>query len=619
MRKYKGIVSTAIAITVLSALLTGCADNTTDKKETMENTTNSSVEKKTEDDSDSNHTSFTVTSKIDAKDEDVDWQNETPNYITLEESGIKAQGRGVMVDNNVITITDAGTYVFEGSLEKGQIQVDAAEKKVRVVLNGVTLTGDGGPAIYIKDAKKVILTLAKDSKNMLKDGETYVYDNEDKEEPNACIFSKDDMVINGSGTLSITSVSQNGIAGKDDVLIVNTNLQIKAYNHGIKGKDSVCIKGSTLSIDAGGDGIKSTNSTEQRRGFVCIESGTFNITSGQDGIQAETCMLIEDGTFNLVTGGGSVNASTKESWGNWGPGQKGKGLKSGTQQEETENVSAKGIKSGMDLTVNAGTFKLDTSDDSIHTNADVVINGGEFSIASGDDGMHADSNLTVNGGKIIITKSYEGLEGSHLTFNKCEIKITASDDGINAAGGNDGSALAAGGRPGAGRFDESGDYDININGAKILVNSQGDGIDSNGDINITSGDIVVYGPTNGGNGALDYSGNCKIDGGTLVAAGAVGMDESISTTSKQYGFNYNLSTQAAGKSKFTVKDAKGNMIFEITPEKAYQSVVLSTPELKEGETYTMYVDDKEDGTLTLTGVSTTNSSGNKRPGGMHKR
>jgi len=572
-------------------------------------------------------TAFTVVSKIDEKDENVDWESANPIYLTLNNDSISGEGSGFTIDGSKITITAAGTYVFSGTLADGQIIVEAPDSKVWIVLNGVTINCSNSSAIYTKDAKKTIITVPEGTENTLTDGSTYTYDDVEKEEPNACIFSKDDMVINGTGTLNVIGNANNGIASKDDLLIVNTNINVKSYNHGIKGKDCVCIKNSVITIDAGGDGIKSTNSTELERGFVCIESGTFDITAGQDGIQAQTCMLIEDGDFKFVTGGGSANASTNTdgNWGQWGPGQmkSDDSLDVNTSQLTTtdnktdstaESTSAKGLKATFDITVNGGTFNLDTSDDSIHTNESITINNGTFTLASGDDGIHSDSKLTINGGTIGITKSYEGIESAEITFNDGNIDIVASDDGINAAGGNDSSSTVSSGRPGANSFDASDGSVLNINGGTILINASGDGIDSNGDVNMTAGTVTVYGPTNGGNGALDYNGSFNMTGGTLVAAGATGMAESISSTSTQYGLNYILSSSASANSTFTVKDSSENIIIEVTPTKSYQSVVVSTKDLKDGETYTVYLDGTKQGTITLSGISSSNGNGSQMGG-----
>ena len=171
-----------------------------------------------------------------------------------------------------------------------------------------------------------------------------------------------------------------------------------------------------------------------------LTAARFFITAGCDGIQAETCLQVTAGTLTLKSGGGSENASTKQDsgWGLWGA--------QTSASEETE--SAKGLKAGTALYLAGGEFVIDASDDALHSNGDMTIAGGTFSISSGDDGAHADDALQVLDGTLEITKSYEGLEGNSITISGGEIVIEASDDGINAAGGSDGSSVN--GRPGQG-------------------------------------------------------------------------------------------------------------------------------------------------------------------------
>lgn len=602
-KNIKKVFATVMSV-VCIASLTACSNKTDTTEDIPTQTSVATGEETTQT---ANALSFEVQSKIDEKDEEVNWKSEHYKEITLADESI--------------TLTEAGTYVVSGTLKDGQIIVDATDQKVWIVLNSAEITCSNSSAIYVKDAKKVIITAEQGTTNTLTDAETYTYEDAEKEEPNACIFSKDDLVINGTGTINVVANANTGISSKNDLIIVGTKINVTAYNHGFRGKDSLCIKSADITIEAGGDGMKSSNNIEEGRGFICIESGKFNITSGQDGIQAETCMLVQDGEFKIVSGGGSVNGSSSNSkWGNWGPMKQNDDSTSSTQ----ESASAKGIKAGVDLKINGGTFELDTSDDSLHTNNNIIINNGTFTIASGDDGTHADGETIINNGKITITKSYEGLEGASVTINGGEVDIIASDDGINASGGSDtesdtetDTTSTSNGRMGGGadQFQAVEGANINITGGNVIVNADGDGVDANGNLTISGGMVIVYGPTDSGNGALDYNGKCTVSGGTLIAAGASGMSENISSSSTQYGFEYVLSNSASANSTFTVKDSSGNMIIEQVIIKSYQSVVVSTSDIKDGETYTIYVDEVEQGTITQSGVSTTNGTGGMGQGG----
>lgn len=286
---------------------------------------------------------------------------------------------------------------------------------------------------------------------------------------------------------------------------------------------------------------------------------------------------------------------------------------------DADSTSTKGIKSDGALYVNGGTFTINSADDSFHSNSDATINDGTYTISSGDDGIHADSALLVNGGTITVTESYEGLEGLNITINDGKIDITASDDGMNAAGGNDASGF--GGRGGDGfkgmqtpdSARKSNDTSDNtqksdntsvasqdtdaasddemwmvINGGYVHVLAGGDGLDSNGDLTINGGEVYVDGPSDNGNSAIDYGekSSFNINGGTVVAVGSSGMAEDVSSDSKQQVAFVKLDSQAdAGD--VILKDADGNEIISYTVQKKYDCVIISTADLKAGQTYTL--------------------------------
>lgn len=255
-----------------------------------------------------------------------------------------------------------------------------------------------------------------------------------------------------------------------------------------------------------------------------------------------------------------------------------------SSSSSSETGSAKALKAGTALTVDGGNITIDSADDSIHTNDTVTINGGKFQIKAGDDGIHADSALVINGGDINITESYEGLEAADITINDGNINLVASDDGLNAAGGNDTSQSA--GVFGGDKFSASNGT-ITINGGYIVIDVAGDGVDSNGSITMTNGTVIVNGPENSGNGALDYDTTFDISGGVFVAAGNNGMVQAPSTSSLQASINVSLPSSSSN-SMVSILDASGNTILSFTPSKTYQSVVISTPELVIGSNYSVY-------------------------------
>lgn len=254
-----------------------------------------------------------------------------------------------------------------------------------------------------------------------------------------------------------------------------------------------------------------------------------------------------------------------------------------SEESQEDTVSAKGLKAGGSIAIRGGQFTMDCVDDGFHANADLTIDGGIITLASGDDALHAEEALSVLAGNIVITQSYEGLEGSSVLISGGEITLKASDDGINAAGGNEDSAAEKGKDPFGGATDNS----ITISGGSTFVDADGDGIDSNGDLIITGGQIIVEGPTNGGNGALDYGGKATVSGGIVIITGSIQMAQTIQSQG-QGVLGISLGQRSAGTA-ITVCDGQGNVVLNVQPSKDYACLVASCPELVSGEQYMVTV------------------------------
>jgi hypothetical protein len=402
------------------------------------------------------------------------------------------------------------------------------------------------------------------------DGDAYEFPDAETDEPDAAIFSKDDLTINGSGALTVNANYHNGIVSKDDLKITGGTISVTAVNDGLRGRDSIAILDGTITVNAGGDGLQANNEEEAEQGYISIEGGMLDITAGADGIQAVTRLLISGGDLTILSGSGRMNSYNNST------------------------DSAKGLKAGSDLTITGGTLQVTSTDDALHSNGTLTIDGGEFLLASADDGIHADTSLVINNGNLVITKSYEGIESAAITINGGTIHLAASDDGINAAGGVDGSAEF--GRGGQDHFAMSGNYSLSINGGTVYVDAIGDGLDINGTIAMTAGTVIVNGPTSNGNGPVDYMGSFTIDGGFFVAVGSAGMAQAPSETSTQYSVMQNFSSPLSGGTLFHLESESGDEILTFQPTKAYQSVLVSSPELENGETYLVYTGGSSTGT-----------------------
>ena len=510
-----------------------------------------------------------------------------PTTITLNQDSVTVEGAGVTVEGTVVTINAAGTYRLHGVLSDGQVVVDSRDDgKVTLLLSGVDLSCSSSAPIYVANADKTIITLAAGTLNTISDGESYSSAEVGSQGPNGTIFSHDDLTINGEGALVVRANCNNGIVSKDDLKVTGGNITVNAVNDGLKGRNSIAVSAGTIVINAGGDGLRADNDEEATEGYIAIAGGVLTIVATQDGIHAESSLQISGGEIALTTGGGSANSSDRPERGMRRPGA----------ATETDGASAKGLKAGTAIIIEGGSITVDSSDDALHSNGSVTIHDGVLLLASGDDGIHADATLEVNGGSLSITKSYEGIESAVITLNDGNVHITASDDGINVAGGADGSSL--GQRPGQNDFVASADHHLYIHGGYIFVDATGDGIDTNGSCEMTGGTVLVNGPTESMNGALDYLGEFRITGGLLVAVGSVGMAQAPSTSSTQYSVMLRFSSPAAGGTLFRIEAENGGEIVTFVPTKAYQAIVISSPLLTNGGSYSLSIGGRSAGSNT---------------------
>ncbi len=560
------------------------------------------------------------------------YSNETTAVITLSDSGITVEGSNVEVEGSVVTVMNSGTYMFTGKLSDGQIIVNSTgDEKVSAVLNGVYISSSvTSPITILQSADKAEIKVAKGSVNIVSDAST----RSETDESNAAIYSKDDLDIESEGTLYVKGNFEKGIHSKDDLKLREATVFVEALNDGIRGKDSVQIESGNITVYCGADGIRTNNETDEGKGYIEISGGNIKVDAGLDAIQAVTDVNISGGNFVLKSGGGSINSSsnTDSGWGKWGGfggmggGKGGRGdmqnpnMPSGSEvppdipengmtdmgnmqgfdvfnTSTEESTSAKAIKAANSINISGGEFNIDSSDDSIHSNGSVNISGGTFNLSSGDDGIHADTDLIISEGIITIEKSYEGIEGLDIFISGGIIDLVASDDGLNAAGGVDQSSMN--GRPGANGFGGRGGFggfgggmfenpvgSITISGGNLTVNASGDGVDSNGSLTVTGGKTVVYGPTNSGNGPLDYTSTFLMNGGTFVAMGSAGMAQDVSSGSTQPRVYVRVS--GAANSEMKITDPDGNVIFETVSPKTYGCILVSTPEMKAGTEYSFY-------------------------------
>jgi len=315
----------------------------------------------------------------------VSWSEESATEILLQGQSVVENSDQVLFSGGQLTITGAGIFRMSGELDDAQVIVDTEDDEpVILILNGVDLYCSTSAPLYIANAACTVIELADQSENSITDNSTYIFDNQDDDEPNAALFSKDDLTITGNGSLIVYGNYQDGIVSKDGLVIKSGEISVTAVDDGIRGKDYLVVKDGNLRVNAGGDGIVSTNDEESERGYVWIASGSLQITAGGDAIQAETDALISEAHLTALTGGGA-------------------------EANRYSDISAKGIKGGVYTVIDGGIFSIVSADDAVHSNDAMIINGGQYAISTGDDAFHADAILVINDGEIDINSCYEGV------------------------------------------------------------------------------------------------------------------------------------------------------------------------------------------------------------------
>lgn len=580
----------ALVLLILIAMTLSACSNQADSKSSNDNAVSMiSASAAVADDTETTDSSGMFSSR----DFENEYDESTSAVIQLNGDSATATSNAVRISGSTITIIDEGTYILSGTLNDGMIIVNSEKTdKTQLVLNGVDIHSETSAPIYILQSDKVFITTAPDSTNTLSNGGSFTAI--DESNIDSVIFSKEDLTLNGAGTLVVTSPGGHGVVSKDSLTLTNGYYDINCASHALVSKDNVCIANANISIVSGKDGIHAENADDVDLGFVYIQDGMFTIAAQGDGISGSSYVQIEDGCFDIVAGGGSSNAALQasDSWGNFMGGGRHRGKHSGSSRggsaadSDTDSTSMKGVKATNLLLINNGEFVINAADDAFHSNSTVTLNGGTFEIASGDDAFHADETLTINAGNINVTESYEGLEGLHVNVAGGNIALVASDDGLNAAGGTDSSGV--GGRDGRfGHGMSSSNGSITISGGNLYVNASGDGIDANGTLTISGGFTVVCGPTQGDTATLDYDTSAIITGGTFIGTGASGMAQTFSD-SKQGVIAVNVGSQSAG-TPITLTDSGGKTVISHTPELSFAVVILSSPDILSGETYTITV------------------------------
>ena len=525
-----------------------------------------------------------VSNAFSDRDLDGSYDESKATRIALSDAGTTVTGDGATVSGNTVTITAAGTYLISGTLSEGQIKVEANEAdKVQLVLSGATVTSANSAALHVAKADKVFLTLADGSENTLATSGAYAAT--DDSAIDGAVFSRSDLTVNGGGSLAVSSAEGNGIVCKDDLVLASGSATVTAAKHAIQANDSVRIAGGSYTLHAGTDGIHAKNDENSKLGYIYVAGGSLDITAESDGFDANYVLRVD---------------------------------------------------------------------------------GGTITVSAGDDGLHAESDLTINGGDITVTKSNEGLEGARVTIAGGTQDVVASDDGVNASGdpddsdsssdadddssknnatGSDRPGAAGGGQmtgrqeppaqdqggqgngaplqggqggqgdstpPQGGKGGMAAGADesayLLITGGTLTVKADGDGLDSNGALEVSGGEVYVSGPTSDGDSAIDYGDGSRatITGGTVVALGSTGMAEGFGNSSTQGSMLVSASGNAGDT--VTLSDSSGKVLCSYVAQKSFACVLVSAPGVEQGKSYTLKVGSNSID-VTLDGITYSNVSG----------
>ena len=527
----------------------------------------------------------------------AEWDRASSAVLTFTDTGVSVENDkdgAVTAEGTNVTITKNGTFVLEGSCESAQITVrETEDKNVQLVMNGAKLSNDSACVIYAESCKNLFLTLAEGTDNLIADwrdaleedaaaetdtgeeveGESETEDIDESEEGNdvtllsAAVYSKADLVINGTGTLSVKGGYNDGISSRDDLKVVSGNITVAASDDALVGRDRLCIRDGILDISSLGDGLKSSYDKDLSKGYIIIDGGEIHIEAGKKGIRSNSAIVFNGGKIAM-------------------------------------NVGKEGIES-LNVALNDGEIELTSVDDGVNItdhsgSSEPAGMGGGFRDGSFPDGAGAppEGFTPPEGGAAGNPPEGftppDGADGSapREGFTPPEGFQRGNGGGRAGAAGEEGSAEGqsengTGGRRGPGNGGGHGgggsfavcDGCLYIRGGKLFVDAGGDGLDSNGNIEISGGYTYSSGSVDGMNAALDFNGTCTITGGVLLLSGNGGMAEEPEEGASQGFASARLPENLTAGTEVSVQDAEGKELYSFSLKKDANYLAVSAPEV----------------------------------------
>ena len=561
----KKILTSATSVTLLATLaLTGCsttsnalASGTTAADSSVGTTATTSSATAT--DTAASNSSFSTNVKSGEKlDVDTHYSEQDLSWDASSETAIDLSNPtatdGVTVEDGTLTITKAGTYKLSGEYQ-GQIKVETADSDaVRLVLDNANITNSSGAALNVVNADEVILYSASGTTNTISDGADYTATGED--DPDAVVYSKADLTIAGEGTLKVNGNHEDGIHTSDGLVIASGTLEVNAANTGIKGKDYVDILGGTINVTAQQDGIKSTNDTDEGKGWTRLSNGTVTVNAGDDGFKASRVVEISGGSL--------------------------------TVEQSDEGIEAQYIN------VSGGDVNVTSADDGMNASLKTSDSESTDSSANTSDAANQQQNNqqqgSLPGGQQSGTSNQQQQGTGQPPAMSGSSQDGTSQNGTTGTGQQGMGQPPQGGMPGGGGGTfEVIDAAINVSGGHITVNAEGDGIDSNGVTTLSGGTLIVNGPSQGGNAALDTNGDLLLNGATVLSGSTADMFEAPSTNSTSGYLKLTNSSGFEQGSTVQVADSSGKVVanYKVTKSNV-QLVLVSSSSIVKGQSYTVY-------------------------------
>ena len=599
----KKILTSATSVTLLAALaLTGCsttsnalASGTTAADSSVGTTATTSSATATDTAASSSSFSTNVKSgeKLDVdthySEQDLSWDASSETAIDLSNP---TATDGVTVEDGTLTITKAGTYKLSGEYQ-GQIKVETADSDaVRLVLDNANITNSSGAALNVVNADEVILYSASGTTNTISDGADYTATGED--DPDAVVYSKADLTIAGEGTLKVNGNHEDGIHTSDGLVIASGTLEVNAANTGIKGKDYVDILGGTINVTAQQDGIKSTNDTDEGKGWTRLSNGTVTVNAGDDGFKASRVVEISGGSLTVEQSDEGIEAQyINVSGGNVNVTSADDGMSASLKTSNSESTDSSENTS-------------DTANQQQNNQQQGSIPGGQQSGTSNQQQQGMGQPPAMSGTSQDGT-SQNGASGTAQQQNNTQNQGNQNmgqppampggnaQDGTSQ-NGTSGTAQQGMGQPPQGGMPGGGggtfeviDAAINVSGGHVTVNAEGDGIDSNGVTTLSGGTLIVNGPSQGGNAALDTNGDLLLNGATVLSGSTADMFEAPSTNSTSGYLKLTNSSGFEQGSTVQVADSSGKVVanYKVTKSNV-QLVLVSSSSIVKGQSYTAY-------------------------------